>query len=112
MTVENGGVIGDLAPQTPVVIRSADGLIVLTAVADSEGKISVDGLAPGNYTIESIDASGNKTFHTIQVRGRQEMGPDSLALTGSNPSFLFASACLLIITGGATVRLQRRRSTR
>ena len=106
-------VLDQLAPNSTVVIRSSNGLTVLTTTADANGRAIVTGLPVGTYTIEATDAAGAPKVRTLEVLGNQaSRGPDSsmapgmLALTGSSPVRLILTSLVLLAAGFI---LQRRR---
>ena len=94
-----------------MVVRSLEGVIVLTTSSDATGSASLDGLPPGRYLIESTDAEGTTSVRDVEVLGVQLDAPPSLALTGSDPAASLSIAALLVILGTALL-LGRRRPTR
>lgn len=92
-----------------MVMRSIDGVVVLTTTADAQGNATVGGLAPGTYLIELTDANGKTSVQSVEVLGAVLSAPGALALTGSQPAPFVGTAVLLILSGLALLIGRRRR---
>ena len=78
-----------------------------TLQSDVSGRVTLVGLTPGRYTIESIGADGIRVVQEVEVLGVQITDPGSLALTGSSPLRPIAIALVLVMLG-VVLRGKRR----
>lgn len=94
------------------MLRSPDGVVVLTTTVDAQGNASLSGLASGRYVIELTDADGKTSLQPVEVLGAQLTASDALALTGSRPLPFAATALLLILAGSALMLFRRRTASK